>query len=207
MRSSALPARRRRPSRSGQALVETCLVTALLCLFLFGLFEVARLFAAREVLAHSAQAGARARAVGFNDFMIRKVVDVASIPNAGPMRQPGPPRSGLLEALWRNETPGALWDLAVRSEPASPQLDVEQSRIPLYLAARHAGDLGAVLDYDRWDTVRIVSNADSADGMNRVAVRQDVPLVSGLHRLFYAEDEVRMRIEAAMDNHYPLYLE
>ena len=73
---------------AGQSLVESCLVIALISFIFMGLFQISRLSAAREVLQHAAARAARARTVGFNAWMVPKVVRVAAIPNAGRMTEP-----------------------------------------------------------------------------------------------------------------------
>lgn len=192
--------------RAGQAMIESCMVIALLSLVLFGLFEVARLYTTREVMDYAATAGARARAVGFNDFMVHKVVRVAAIPNAGRMVNPAFRNdSGLAGPIgtWR---PGDFWDFALGSRPVSSQYQLEQSRVPLYLAAENYGELSPILDYERWDDVRY-SQTDPAPGLTRVETRQDIELRFPFHRAFYAEDTVRQESEQIIDSHYPLYLQ
>ena len=66
--------------RRGQALIESCLAIIVLCLVFAGLFQISQLFAAKEILDYSASRGARAKAVGFNEWMVRKVARVAAIP-------------------------------------------------------------------------------------------------------------------------------
>lgn len=158
--------------KSGQATPESCLVIALLSLVLFGILQVARLAVARETLDYAAAAGARARTVGFNDFMIHKVVRVANIPNAGAMETP---------ALERN-TGGAGRPAARRGldprparHPGGRSMSSNAPRIPLYLAAEHGGQLPAILDYEDWDELRY-SVSQPADPSIRVDTRQDVPL-------------------------------
>ena len=187
-------------------MIESCFVVALLSLALFGVMEVSRLFTAREVNDYAATAGARARAVGFNDFMVYKVVHVAAIPNAGPIRTPSYQSvSGLLDPINRWGA-GAVWSYALRSTPASGQYQVEQSRIPLYLGAVSFAQLSPILNYERWDDLRHYQN-DPAAGLTRVEVRQDIPLRFPFHRAFYDSDEVREESEQVIDNHYPLYLQ
>ena len=55
--------------RSGQAAIESIIVVGLILLIFIGIFELARLFAAEEILNYAAGRGARAATVGFNDFM------------------------------------------------------------------------------------------------------------------------------------------
>ncbi len=100
---------------SGQSLLESCLAIALLCLLFFGLFQVSRLLAAREILQHAAARAVRARTVGFNHWMTRKAVLVASIPNAGRMIEPSLDH---VDAYLRDAVatlrPGELWDEVLR---------------------------------------------------------------------------------------------
>ena len=60
-------------SKQGSALVESCLVMALLCLILFGILQVVYLVSARNVINYSAVATAKAASIGLNDFMLFKV--------------------------------------------------------------------------------------------------------------------------------------
>jgi len=198
--------------RAGQSLVETALALALLCVAFFGFLQVARLSAAQAVVTWAAAAAARARQVGLNDFMVRKVIRVAAIPNAGRMLTPTPPATSGA-ARWGAARPGALWDAALRGGGVSPQFAVEQSRIPLYLGAARQGELNAILDYEDWETVRGDWRRRGADELS-VRVTQDFPLKYPLHRAFYAADDVRINAAAAEDDyeirrelHYPLYLQ
>ncbi|MBP7275865.1 MAG: pilus assembly protein [Kiritimatiellae bacterium] len=204
-----IPSRRR---RSGQALVESCVVIALICLIFFGLFQLSQLYAARAVLTQAASAGARARMVGFNDFMVYKVIRTAAIPNAGRMTHPQSPTSaGGLD--WGAARPGEALDYALYAgTPGSPSLELERSRIPNYLYATRWGELTGILGYERWDGIRYFEN--SSDEYVLLGVRQDYPLMFPMHRTFYAADEVPLRGDgvgvseyAAREKHYPLFLE
>lgn len=190
--------------KSGQAMLESCLVIALLSLILFGILQVARISVARETLDYAAVAGARARTVGFNDFMIHKVVRVANIPNAGAMETPELVRN--TGGAWGDLRPGEAWDTALRATPGSPQYELERSRIPLYLAAEHGGQLPAILDYADWDELRY-SVSQPADPSIRVDTRQEIPLNLPFHRAYYAADEVTLEGEATLEYHSSLYLE
>ena len=75
-------------SRRGQAILESCAVVIIICILLFGLFQLSRLFVAEEILQFAAARGARARAIGMNDFMVYKTIRAATIVNAGKMQQP-----------------------------------------------------------------------------------------------------------------------
>ena len=214
-RSPELPMRSRplsRRRRSGQSLVESCVVITLSCLIFFGLFQVSQLYAGRAVLSLAAADGARARMVGFNDFMVYKVVKAASIPNAGRMTVPSPPTSagGL---SWGAARPGAALSYAMSAgTPYSPALEMEQSRIPNYLYTVRWDELAGILDYERWND--IFSYESSTDEYVFLGTRQEYPLMFPFHRTFYAADEVDLRGDGetsrgwvVREKHYPLYLE
>ena len=190
--------------KSGQALLESCLVIALLSLALFGILQVARLAMSRETLDYAAVAAARARIVGFNDFMIHKVARVANIPNAGILETPDFERNDGLG--WGGLTPGQAWNTALRAQPGSPQYEIERSRIPLYLAAEDGGMLHAILDYEDWDRFRYFINQPSSLTIG-VDTRQEIPLRTPFHRAFYAADEVTLEGAATLEDHASLYLE
>ena len=180
----ALP-RRRAGSRHkrGQALIESCLVIAIVCLIFFGIFEISQLFAAQEVLDYAAGRGARAITVGFNDFMVRKTVRVGAIPNAGrminPVYQGGPAAEHTLEA----------------------------ARIPLYLGADNTGQLNAILDYERWDSIQLGVASSMGDGTFRYGVQQAVSLTNNpFSRAFYSAPSLTLDGENYLDEHYTLYM-
>ncbi len=201
-----------RNSRAGQSLIESMIVVAITCLIFFGLFQVSQLYAAKAVLTYTANAAARSRMVGFNDFMVYKVTRAASIPNAGPIDNPDVARGGAMAGMIGSRTPGALWSFALGTgQPASPQYQVEQSRIPLYLGATRWGDLPAILDYENWDDIHYAEGGGSVD-LILARVRQEYELRWPFVRAFYADDRVRMDSSGASDyivreKHYPLYLE
>lgn len=198
-------------SRSGAALIEASLVMAMLCLALFGALQISRLYAAREVLDYAAMNGARARTVGFNSFMVHKVVRVSAIPNAGPPTMPDIPMAADTALDWMGGRPGDLWDasLHVRA-PVSPRTFVEQQRIPFFLAAPDYGYLNAILDYRDWNTIFHNADQPSANEI-RVTVRQNLPFTFPMSRAFVAGDSVTIEAGdaagARMAEHSSLYLE
>ena len=187
-------------------MVESCIVMGLICLIFLGIFQLAQLFAAREFLSYSAARGARAKAVGFNRFMVWKTMRVGIIPNAGAMTSPEFDR---LPSNWGTGTPAELWNAwhtAMSETPPSAQGAVEQSRIPLYLGAQYHGQLPPILDYEDWDTVTTPDPTEDLAGMVSVKVSQDYPLRVPLHTLFYAGDSIELSAEYRMENHHNLYL-
>ncbi len=203
-----------RRGRGGQSLIESLIVVSIGCLLCFGVFQVSQLYAAKAVLSYTAAAAARARGVGFNDFMVYKVVRAAAIPNAGRMTEPAVQRGGGLAAVVADPQPGRvgrLWNLALRSEPASPQYQIEQSRIPLYLGATRWGDLPAILDYENWDDIRYTEGPGSSE-LVLSATRQRYELRWPFVRSFYAANRVNLESGVGSeyvvrDKHYPLYLQ
>jgi len=166
----------------GQALIESCIVIGLICLLLMGLFQLAQLFMAQEILDYAAGRGARAKAVGFNDFMVSKTVRIGAIPNAGRMTFP-------------ERTGGGPWTQWTCQE--SP-------RIPFYLLY---GQLDSPLNYTLWDT--IFWSCQETDNQLSFRVNQAVPLTffSNVFRAFFSGSTVPMQGMADIENHYPLYLQ
>lgn len=106
--------------RRGQAMVETVLAVIFITFVFLGLFQVSQLLSARIMLDHAAARAARAKAVGFNDFMCLKTARVAMLPVAG-------------RRLW----------------PQDERVD-EASRVPIYLCTDNEAIARGVLEYDRW---------------------------------------------------------
>lgn len=208
-------------ARRGQAMLESFLVILVISLLLFGLLQVAVLFNAREVLHHAAARAARARSVGFNAWMVRKAQRVAAIPNSGALLEPllaAPPP--LLRA---NRSLGENWDDALdlrRPLPRSERVQVEQARIPEYLASENAARAAYVLQYEEWerDSFQLSETGGTAFDEDadtvRTRVRQWFPLRLPFHRAFYAPpvdaagvSRISLSGESELIHHYPLYLE
>lgn len=178
--------RRSTTSRAGQSLIESCLVLIIVCLAFFGVFQISQLFARQEVLHYAAARGARAKVVGFNQFMVFKTIRVGAIPNVGRLINP------------------------VSDGGPAAQHAVEAARIPLYMGTEDASELDPILDYQDWDTAQDVSwplVSAFGDGTLRLRVGQQVPLRYPFHRAFYAADSMDMTGESWLDNHYTLYLD
>ena len=69
--------------RRGQAMIECMLAVIFVTFVLFFSFHIVRLLSTKIMLDHAAARAARAKAVGFNDFMCEKSALVAMIPAAG----------------------------------------------------------------------------------------------------------------------------
>jgi hypothetical protein len=201
-RTAAGARSRKDRSRSGQAILESALVIVLISLLAFGVIQLAQLYVARSVLTASAAAGARARSVGFNRFMVLKVARAAAIPTAGALEHPVVPRDPALAALWGTRSPGTLWNVALHGGGGvSPQAAVEIALIPHYLEADHAGRLNAILRYERWPDLQVQESLPSGRLVG-VRVEQEVPLVFPFHRAFTADDSVRIRSGDPDQSHF-----
>ncbi|MGI6494727.1 MAG: TadE/TadG family type IV pilus assembly protein [Kiritimatiellia bacterium] len=225
--ASRKTARSTRPDsrRCGQAMIESLLAILLICLLFFGLFQLAHASASREILRHAAARAARARAVGFNGWMVRKSMRVAAIPNAGAMTVPA--GESFAGAAFRNAVasgnPGAVWDLALQSHPHSERGDFELARLGDYLDSPNEPTADQILDYENWDDIRGSGLGGGGfaplvlSRMDEVAVEQSYPLhlhVKALLDLFGTagrspldEGRLRLRGRQEIESHYPLYLE
>ena len=198
----------RHGSRSGQSLIESCIVMALVCLLFMALLQISQIFAAKEVLNYAANKGARARTVGLNNFMVYKVIRVGSIANAGPMTSPDFERSQFPYELDPTEdTLINIWSSALTAAPSSQQYELESARIPEYLGAEYIGRLNALLDYERWDTIRAWQPGWVLSESIDITVNQDYPLWVPMHRLFVDADSVELSGECSVMNHSELYLQ
>jgi hypothetical protein len=208
-----------RRRQEGQALVESCLAVMLICLVFTAVLQVAHVFVAREILGHAAASAARAKAVGFNNWMVTKVARAASIPNAGKLLEPvldyGDP---FLEAAVSSLKPGRLWDWSLTAARSTMQAGIELARIPEYLEAPNSMDAAMALDYENWSGEHaIVTRVDSgvmsgSDGsgytpMIHAVVSQAYPLTIPLHRAFYDADSIDLAGDVTLENHYLLYLD
>jgi hypothetical protein len=207
------PMRRVASVCSGQALVETCVVMAITILLFFGILMLARLLMASEILSHAAARGARAKTVGFNRWMIEKVIRVASIANAGEITEPAfdrtdPVLGGEMAAA---SSSGDLWDRLLRITPTSRQYDLERVKIPEYLASQTRGEALYVLNYSDWDTITATYPGSVPPSLLHVDVRQTFWMTNSLanpvYQAFYGGDSIPLRGTADIENHYGYYID
>lgn len=200
--------------RRGQALLESMLMVFVLCLLACGLYQLALVFAAKDVLAHSARSAARAKTVGFNSWMVEKCSRVAAIPNAGLITTPTIDDTQVLQPLVSSLSPGALWDTVLGMTPASDQLGVELARIPEYLGSDYSLQAQYILDYADWNTISVdlpdptpgLTPSPSAPIMHATA-EQKFKMRVPMHTAFWAADTIELKGECHMETHYDLYIE
>ncbi|MBO7482447.1 MAG: pilus assembly protein [Kiritimatiellae bacterium] len=151
--------------RRGQAMVETVVAVVFLSFAFLALVQLSQMLQARILLDHAAARAARARAVGFNEYMCRKVARAAVIPIAGE----------------------CLWPLGLDDGWS------EAARVPAYLASPDEPHARGVLDYALW---------------HRMSVDLDAGLGSKVDAdLRLHTDDFTADGHAAVESHYPLYME
>jgi hypothetical protein len=191
---------------AGQSLVESCVVIGILCLLFMALFQLSQLYMGQEIVRYAAGRGARAKTVGFNEFMVYKTVRVGTIANAGKMLAPEvaeqTPSDLTLTLGTRFHT---HFPVSITRGPAA-QRALERSRIPLYLGASLPAYLPTILNYDEWSTINYSCIEQASPSLLDFTVYQSFPLKIALHRLFYSEDYIPFTGHSIIENHYPLYL-
>lgn len=193
--------------KSGQAILESFGVMMLLCLILFGMVQLVLMQTAHEINQYAADASVRARAVGFNRFMVFKVNRVASIANAGRMISPETMRIGDA-GIWNQMNAGEAFRTALQSNPRSRQFaEIEQWTIPLYLGSQNPAQLPGILEYADWDQVSAPLNTGSPGLTVGVRTRQNFRLRMPFWRAFSSRDHIRLDAEARLADHADLYLE
>ena len=173
-------ARTRSGRREGQAMVETVIVMFFLLLVFFGVYEYANLLTAHTVVNYAAARAARARTVGFNDFIVTKTVRVATASVAG-------------ECLSQDDFGDELSTGTI------------VSRMGSYLEAENEADTKGILDFELWEPGKLGWTADEPKGENAELIMR----VWQRRPLYDADDEElrEVRGEAGIENHYPLYLQ
>ena len=208
--------------KKGSALVESCLVIALLCLILFGILQVVYMVAARNVINYSAVATARSASIGLNKFMLFKVSRYTTIPTAGPARTP----YGLERIKPEGDSMGSQWSNAI-SRKRNPSSALGQYEVGVYQSYHQSGIAAhnLILDYDNWQReetmVEFSVEEDAKLDMIHVQVKQYIPLTLPLARVFFGHygttkairglnlgiyPAKEMSAEVTIEDHAKLYL-
>ena len=207
--------------KRGQAMIESVIVIIFACFCFLAIFQYANLFASRAVLSHAATRAARSRAVGFNQWMVRKSARIAAIPACG--KRITPVFAGIdpaiTAALALNRV-GTIWDRSLTSSTISPGTQLEVARLPDYMDSVNDATASHILDYELWDklvvTIDEPANLDGTlPGKLTVIVQQDHPLLISLAPMAEGKlQDVKQGGETLalagfydIESHYPLYLE
>ena len=120
-------------------MIESVLAVLIITFVFLCLFKLSHMLTGKILLQHAAMRVARARAVGFNDFMCEKIARVAVIPVVG-------------KRLW----------------PAGDTLDygMERARVPIYLGTPDPAVARGVLEYEGWSRLRIDPGDGTRSRMN-----------------------------------------
>ena len=174
----------RQGRRNGQAMIETVVVMFFLCIVFFLVYEYANLLNARTVVDYAATRAARARAVGFNDFMVTKTVRVATAGVAGECR-------------------------SQTDEGDDLSTDAIVSRMGSYLETEYEADAKGILDFELWDFDKLGWSADEPKDNNaelHLRVWQRRPLYGFSDDPDQDHDLRTVTGEASIENHYPFYM-
>lgn len=208
--------------KHGSAMIESCIVVALLCLILFGLLQTSYIISSRNVINYATVATTRAAAVGMNNFMLHKVSHYATIPTAGPNASPGIKQELRLDG----ETVGEQWRNALS------RADLSRSTLGAYELGVREGyhmssvsDHASILNYDNWKLeetdIHFTVEEDSKLDILHVTLEQNLPLVYPLSRAVFSHlGPVRtvrgkrayrypglpIKAEYAMEDHSKFYL-
>ena len=147
-------------------MLETVLAVLCITFAFLALFRLSHMLTGKILVEHAAMRVARARAVGFNDFMCRKAARVASIPVAG-------------RRLWPE---GGEFDYGM-----------ELARVPIYMATPNGAVARGVLEYEGWGRMS-VEPGDGSGSRVRIADEWfDLDGRASLERNFslYMDDEGR----------------
>jgi len=110
-------------------MIETVLAVLVVSFAFIVLFRLSYMLVGKVLLEHAAMRVARARSVGFNDFMCRKVARVALIPVSG-------------KRLWPTGDDAIDWNM-------------ELSRIPIYMSTRDESIARGVFEYEGWNWLTV----------------------------------------------------
>ena len=110
-------------------MIETVLAVFFISLAFVVLFRLSYMLTGKILLEHAAMRVARARSVGFNDFMCRKIARAAVIPVAG-------------RRLWPTGDDAIDWEM-------------ERSRLPIYMIANTEAIARGVLEYEGWGRLSV----------------------------------------------------
>ena len=109
-------------------MVETVLAVIVITFAFLALFRLSHMLTGKILVEHAAMRVARARAVGFNDFMCQKTARVAVIPVAG-------------KRLWPDDEKFTAGN--------------ELARVRTYLESPNGARASGLLDYENWHTMSV----------------------------------------------------
>ena len=177
--------------RKGQAMLETVLAVLFITTIFLGLFQLSHTVTAKILLDHAAARAARAKAVGFNDFMCVKSARVALIPVSGRRLTPD-------EQTFTGEG---------FADYGSITADTELSRIPTYLATENEATAAGVLDYRGWHDLgfRVTSEIGESP-VARADVEMTLPRLTSWGDTKTEDRPIEVSGHAEIESHFPFYM-
>ena len=174
--------------KKGQAMVETTIALIIVLIVFLALFNLADLTRTKLLVENAAVKCARARAVGYNDFMLLKIARLATMPAAGRCLTLSDDGSGTLS----------------RSD--------RYYRIGDYLMSDYERQADAILDFEYWQNSDTAISATEGSSPVTATVLQRRPRLFDFGVLASAtnhEANFRATISATstQEAHYPDYLQ
>ena len=169
-------------------MVETTIAMIVILIVFLALFNLADLVRAKLLVETAAVKCARARAVGYNDFMLRKIARLATMPAAG-------------ECLTISDNGDGQLSYAER-----------YYRIGDYLSSEYEAQANAILDFAYWRNGDTAISASSGSSAATATVVQRRPRLFDFGALTAgtkpnADDRVSIGATATIEAHYPAYLQ
>ena len=185
MFGTALTARRR---KCGQAMVETAIAMIVILIVFLALFNLADLIRVKLLVETAAVKCARARAVGYNDFMLRKIARLTTMPVAG-------------ECFTTSDNGDGKLSYAER-----------YYRIGNYLTSEYEAQANAILDFAYWRNGDTAISASSGQSPAAATVIQRRPRLFDFGVLTTGkgtkeDDHATISASAIVEAHYPDYLQ
>ena len=177
-----------RRRKCGQAMVETVIVMIAILIVFLTVLNLGDYIRARVMVENAAMKCARARAVGYNDFMLRKIARLATMPVAGECKTTDDAANGRLSYGER------------------------YNRISDYLMSDYEAQADAILDFEHWLDGNTYVNASIGDSSSTATVTQRRPRLFDISMLVGGErpdDDERDTISATatVESHYQAYLQ
>ena len=175
-------------NRCGQVMVESILTMIVILLIFLAVFNLSDQIRAKLFVENAAVKCARARAVGYNDFMLTKIARLSTMPAAG-----------------------KCLTLDTNDKDAL-SLDARYSKIDDYLMSEYEAQADAILDFEYWQNGDTYIQATSGNTPAAATVTQRRPDDFGFDvfvkkKCQTCEDKVDISATATVEAHYPDYLQ
>ena len=175
-------------SRRGQAIIETVLAVLVITFVFLMLFNLSHVLTGKILVEHAAMRVARARAVGFNDFMILKTARLGAMSVSG-------------ECYTR------------MNDDRAPSTATLVSRMGSYLQTASPSETEGILDFELWRDGNLGWSCAEPHGdvcELTMHVWQKQPVFNSINpQGAPARDDAAMITlhgEAKIESHYPFYL-